>query len=177
MIMEKWRTIAKALLIVALPVTGLWLAEARKSSTELQPGSRLPEIALESVNDLAFPSYDNGLPKAIVIFSASCPFCREQLRRCRSLAKEWSGRIDVVAVSSSDRSPTVSLLQEMEIRVPAALAQQEDTWKQWHVTAVPTTILLDPRRIVVNSWKGVLETNEERKMYERLAQTAVGGDR
>jgi peroxiredoxin len=171
--MDAWKTIVKALLVVAIPVTGLWIAEARKTSTELQPGGRLQEIRLQSANEQVLPSFDNGLPKAIVVFSASCPFCREQLKHCKALAKEWSGRIDILAVSTSDAEATRTLLRETEYDEPAAIAAQEDTWNQWRVKAVPTTILIDPRRIVVNSWKGIRSADEEREMYGLLAQTDV----
>jgi hypothetical protein len=163
------RPVSRIALLILIPVVGLWYIEGRQSTATLPVGSVLPRIPTEP---LVGPSLEPGRtsrPMAMVVFTASCPFCRDQLLRWDTLWTEVKDRVDMLAISFSDRKVTEAILAERPHPYSVAYCGDARSWSEWRITRVPTVFLLDPRGILVAQWTGLKNFEDERGMLYQLA--------
>jgi hypothetical protein len=85
------------------------------------------------------------------------------------LVLEFEGRIDILAVSFSERNTIETILGEQPRRYSVAVCGDSRAWSEWRITRVPTIFLLDPRGILIAQWTGVKPVEEERSILEKLA--------
>ncbi len=163
--------VVRVVLLLVIPVAGLWYAEARRSSEHLEVGHLLPPVSLVSFPDQRPVELKLERPTVIVVFSASCPFCGQQLARVDSLERKFRGRVDFLAVSMSGLEQTRQLLADVNSPSQVLLAHRENVWSQWRVKTVPTVFLTDHRGALVMQWSGLKESEEEGVLIERLSQT------
>ena len=167
----------RLLLLVAIPVAGLWYAELRRSEGDLPAGVRVPDISTLHLSGPVISPGPTAHPTFIVAFTATCPFCREELARCADLAIRYHGRIDVRAVSFSDRRTTSDLLGDSARPFTVESIANPEARHVWKISRVPTMMLTDIRGILVARWTGVKSPDEEMELLDRASVNIAGHNR
>jgi peroxiredoxin len=168
---EAVRAAIRVVLLTLIPAAGLWYAEARRADASLPLGHRLPPIVLEYLTGIRIDPKAPDRPTAVVVFTASCPFCRVQLERCKRLAEQFRGIVDVLAVSLSDHAATRSLIAGSAQAFSIASCADTQVWSEWRIARVPSVFLLNRRGILVAQWSGVKPEDEELRLFSQLASS------
>jgi len=128
----------------------------------LKKGDRVPSVALLSVSGrLEKLSYGAGVPyRLLYAFNTRCPACQNTLQAWKQLAAEVQASIQIIGVANDSLTATVKYQREHSLNYPVFVAADTLFKKQYKISFVPQTILLDSSGTVQGIWTGVLQDSQ-----------------
>ena len=113
-----------------------------------------------------------GLPTLLLVVSAECPYCAENMPRwarlLETLDREPSANLDVIALSTSGSEQTAAYLAEHGIAPARVLLIDRRELAGLGLRGVPGTVAVTPGSPTLRSWAGVL--SDKRNLSTTLRQ-------
>lgn len=105
-----------------------------------------------------------GLPTLLLVVSAECPYCAENMPRwarlLEALDREPSANLDVIALSTSGSEETAAYLAEHGIAPARVLLIDRRELAGLGLRGVPGTVAVTPGSPTLRSWAGVLSDKD-----------------
>jgi peroxiredoxin len=149
-----WKAVqqgAVVLTAVAAAVWISWLLSPRRGPTRSPEGASLSEVSLRTLDGA--PGALVGC-RAVLVFSVRCPACRIALHLFNGPWGRKGARSLVVGVSVSPAVETRRLIEEQRTGFPVLLADADEVGRRWDVSVLPTLVLLDEDRRVIDVLAG-----------------------
>ena len=145
------RTIAGLLLATILALSGCAGAQTTTKS-EPRSGARPASLAFTG-EDISGASYDGqqlaGKPAVLWFWAPWCPTCRAQTARVEKVAKEYAGRVNVVAVGGLADATDIRDYARTVDGPTHLIDEQGVVWRHFSVTAQSTYVILDAEGVIV----------------------------
>ena len=104
------------------------------------------------------PAHD----RLLLIFTTSCPACKENQAGWRHLAATVGAEVEVVGISLDDTEATQIYRDAHDLRFPVVVATNRTAFAEaYAVTSVPTTLLVGRDGRVRGVWTGVLSQEHQ----------------
>jgi len=134
-------------IILFIPVSFLYVLNAKLNIEPLHLGQPLPKLELVTSSGISFP-VDNCDGKKIVLlfFTIECPHCQKALINLEWLMQKYGDKLAIVSISLSDANKTVTFVAERKFTFPVLLTDKNKARKSFKIAAVPALFLFDERR-------------------------------
>jgi len=146
------------------------IAALYRQRETLKEGEKVPAVDLLSLSGtLEKVSYGAGMPhRLLYVFNTRCPACQNTLQAWKQLAAEVQASIQIIGVANDSLTATVKYQREHSLNYPVFVAADTLFKKQYKISFVPQTILLDSSGTVQGIWTGVLQDSQ----LVRIRETA-----
>ena len=160
------------LLVLGLIVVmaGFWYISSSNSNNQKLPlssdtGTKLGKpIASFTLDNLAGEKVTVGQPGKITVinfWATWCPPCQEEMPELDQFAKRNQQKINFYAVNLQESSGKVSdFMNKNKYTMPVLLDKEGVVAKQFQVTAIPTTIIVDKNGLIKHRKSGAMTRNE-----------------
>lgn len=162
-------------LIVALAIQNRELKQRPPDNTPPIPdllGQAVPPVAVRSMTgvetDIAALVGERAGPGAIAVLTTTCDFCEQTLPHWRSMANEADGAMNIVALSLDLPAKTARWIQERAPGLDVYLLDPRDG-RALGLEAVPTTIVYDRSKRIVDVRRGAIGYAQVRDIFDRLS--------
>ncbi|MEM7587521.1 MAG: TlpA disulfide reductase family protein [Acidobacteriota bacterium] len=114
--------------------------------------------------------------RLLLVFTTSCPACKQNLEAWVSLHRELGGAVEVVGISLSDAEATRAYVDAYDLPFDVVLAANSEALAvALEVQLVPFTVWVDSEGHVRGVWEGVLfEKTRERAVASIQGQAQRG---
>ncbi len=136
-----------------------------------QPGDAVPVFQLTSLDGTPISLGDyRGQVVVLNFFASWCPPCRDE---ARDLEQTWrkvqNQGVQFVGIAFRDTSTKVrSFVNEFQITYPCALDPRNRTARNYGVTGVPETFVVDPEGRLVHHFVGPITESELSLVLEQV---------
>jgi cytochrome c biogenesis protein CcmG/thiol:disulfide interchange protein DsbE len=161
------------LIIVGLIVVsaGFWYwsfsdsSSSQKSPSSAEKGVRLgkaiPSFILDSLVGEKITVGQPGKITVINFWATWCPPCQEEMSEMDQFAKRNQQKINFYAVNLQESSEKVrDFMNKNKYTMPVLLDKEGVVAKQFQVTAIPTTIIVDKNGLIKHRKSGAMTMNE-----------------
>lgn len=103
------------------------------------------------------------------LWASWCPPCRAEMPDLQRLADRYAGRrIAIVGVNEGESPERArAFAQSLQLRFPIWIDSSERYGRTYAALGLPTTILIDPRGVVIRGFDGALTLDEMRAAVGR----------
>lgn len=144
----------------------------------LKAGDVAPDIILQSLNgeSISLPGlYSQRL--AVMFFSTDCPHCRTELKNVERLREIFSGSVQLLLITTSERVKVKSLLDSLGISVRVAIDDKGKAQSAFGVFKVPAWYFVDTLGMVHASSFGQHSLDVRREQLESFLQATANESR
>lgn len=125
------------------------------------PGNQAPAISATDINGNAVDVDFQGSLTVINFWATWCPPCRVEMPEFESFYKENAGKIAFYAINGQEPVERVtSFLKAGQYTMPVLLDSKGEVAKAYRVNAIPTTIIVDKKGVVVFRKSGAMSKAE-----------------
>ncbi|MDI3269250.1 MAG: redoxin domain-containing protein [Bacillota bacterium] len=157
---------AAALLLLFLVLALLYGEDLAEKA---QVGKAAPPVTLPSLEG-AVQTYPQGGRWVLLNFFASwCDPCREEIPLLQSLQDEFPQTLLVVGIAWRDGQKEVaSFVEELQVRYPVLRDGEGKAGRQYGLTGVPESWLIDPEGVAVLHIRGPVTSQTEEEIRRFL---------
>jgi cytochrome c biogenesis protein CcmG/thiol:disulfide interchange protein DsbE len=149
---------------------GFWYLIFSDSSSQKSPsatesgvrlGKALPSFTLDSLAGEKVTVGQSDKITVINFWATWCPPCQEEMPELDQFAKRNQQKINFYAVNLQESSEKVSdFMNKNKYTMPVLLDKEGVVAKQFQVTAIPTTIIVDKNGLIKHRKSGAMTRNE-----------------
>ncbi|SFL31173.1 TlpA family protein disulfide reductase [Pelosinus propionicus] len=164
------RKVFITLLVVLLAFLGVWyIGSSKKESTPHPPdekidvkvGKNLPSFTLDSLAGNQVTVGNTGRITVINFWATWCPPCLEEMPELEKFAKKNQQKVQFYAVNLQESQEKVSdFMNRYNYTMPVLLDKDGIVAKQFQITAIPTTIIVDKNGLIKHRQSGAMTMNQ-----------------
>lgn len=118
--------------------------------------------------------FEQGKPVVLNFFAGNCPPCRAEMPGFQQVSTAYAGKVIFVGVDVGpftglgSHEDAQRLLKQLGIRYPAAYAVDASPLTLYTVQSMPTTVVFDAKRQVVQKASGTLSESQLRSIIQKM---------
>jgi peroxiredoxin len=146
----------------------------------LKPGDRVEGFSYRTLagETLRLDYSEPGKRSLLFVISTTCPFCQKSLPYIQRLSDaSRNGACRILGVSIHDPDLTSRFAAARNLRFRLVSAAGEEFSRQYRITGVPTTILVNGGGVVERVWEGEITERIAAEIARSLAQAPVSSPR
>jgi cytochrome c biogenesis protein CcmG/thiol:disulfide interchange protein DsbE len=174
MMLMKWgdkmrRKMVVTLLVIILIAGGAWYIGFSTVNPKQQPtndtgvrvGETSPSFTLTSLDGTKVHVGQPGKITVINFWATWCPPCLEEMPELEEFAEKNQQKINFYAVNLKESHEKVSdYMNKNKYTMPLLLDKDGFVAKQFQITAIPTTLIVDKNGIIKHRQSGAMTRNE-----------------
>jgi peroxiredoxin len=145
---KSFATVSLIILCTVPAVLALYI-EHRRIFDPLPVGQKIPSIEALSPDRDVF--VQGSLPHKkllLVFFTTACSHCRTEISNLNDLRAKYVSEIDIVGVSLDGRQATNALKEELKLKMPILLGDNEKVKSVFRLTILPAIYCIDESQIL-----------------------------
>lgn len=155
------------LLGIILAAVGVWYVglsatdSKPQQTTDAKVGKASPSFTLDSLDGTKVTVGQSGRITVINFWATWCPPCLEEMPELEEFAKKNQQKINFYAVNLKESNEKVSdFMDKHKYTMPVLLDKDGGVAKQFQITAIPTTIIVDKNGLIKHRQSGAMTRNE-----------------
>jgi peroxiredoxin len=137
------------IVLCTVPVVLALYIEHRRIFDPLLVGQKIPSIEALSPDGDVFVLDSLAHKKLLLLFfSTACSHCRTEISNLNELRAKYVLEIDIVGVSLDGRQATNALKEELNLKIPILLGDNEKVKSVFRLTLLPALYYIDESQIL-----------------------------
>ncbi len=137
------------IILCTVPVVLALYIEHRRIFDPLPVGQKIPSIqALSSDGDVFIQDSLAHKKLLLLFFTTACSHCRTEISSLNELRAKYVSEIDIVGVSLDSRQATTALKEELKLKIPILLGDNEKMKSVFRLTILPALYCIDESQIL-----------------------------
>lgn len=135
--------------LCTVPLVLALYIEHRRIFDPLPVGQKIPSIGALSFDGGVFVKDSLAQRKLLLLFfTTSCSHCRTEVSNLNELWAKYLQEIEIVGVSLDGREATNALKEELNLKIPILLADNEKVESVFRLTTLPAIYCIDEFQIL-----------------------------
>lgn len=132
-----------------------------QQTTDARAGKASPSFTLDSLDGTKVTVGQPGRITVINFWATWCPPCLEEMPELEEFAKKNQQKINFFAVNLKESNEKVNdFMNKHKYTMPVLLDKDGVVAKQFQITAIPTTIIVDKNGLIKHRQSGAMTKNE-----------------
>jgi peroxiredoxin len=132
-----------------VPVVLALYAEHRRIFDPLPVGQKIPSIKALSLGGGVFVQDSLARKKLLLIFfTPRCNHCKTEISNLNELHAKYMSDIDIVGVSLDGQQATNALKEELKLKIPILLGDNEKVKNVFRLTILPALFCIDESQVL-----------------------------
>ncbi len=126
---------------------------------QLEAGQRVEAVAVENLDgDPRLLTWeDNDRDRILLVFTTSCPACKQNQTAWQSLYRELGNDVDIVGISLDSPEATRAYREDLDLPFEVVMAVDREAFASaYEISVVPLTFHIAGDGLVKAVWTGVL---------------------
>ncbi|MCQ2417589.1 MAG: TlpA family protein disulfide reductase [Oscillospiraceae bacterium] len=149
--------------------------EESESAVSIVPGNAAPDFTVDLNGGGSFTLSDAKGKVVLINFWATwCGPCCEEMPAFERINGEFSDKVQIVAINSSDSQTTVKqFVKENGYSFPIAYDPDYKVGALYPTSGIPYTIVVNPDGIISNTFLGARSATEQYAIYKQAIEDAL----
>ena len=137
------------IVLCTVPVVLALYVEQRRIFDPLPVGQKIPSIeALSPDGDVLVQDSLAHKKLLLLFFTTACGHCRTEISNLNELRAKYVTEIDIVGISLDGRQATDALKEELNLKIPILLGDNEKVKSVFRLTILPALYCIDESQIL-----------------------------
>lgn len=137
------------IVLCTVPVVVALYIEHRRILDPLLVGQKIPSIEALFPNGDVFVQDSLAHKKLLLLFfTTGCSHCRTEISNLNELRAKYVSEMDIVGVSLDSRQATNALKEELKLKIPIVLGDNEKVKSIFKLTILPALYCIDESQIL-----------------------------
>jgi peroxiredoxin len=137
------------IVLCTVPLALALYIEHRRIFDPLPVGQKIPSIGALSLDGGVFVQDSVAQRKLLMLFfTTSCGHCRTEISNLNELWAKYAPDIEIVGVSLDGRQATNALKEELNLKIPILLADNDKVKSIFRLTSLPAIYCIDESQIL-----------------------------